>query len=165
MIIIDRLRRIIRENETVSLTLKLYPNADVLDEDPPWVASLKVIERINIIRNPQFTQLLHNHDTILIDSPTTTLLQGIATKLPVFVLTSVISPPRSHLHLLMKRAVCADGAEALMNRLELYLQTGDYSADCDDREYIKLYGTHLDDGKSSQRALVILKKILQGGRQ
>jgi len=65
----------------------------------------------------------------------------------------------------MKRAVCADGAEALMNRLELYLQTGDYSADCDDREYIKLYGTHLDDGKSSQRALVILKKILQGGRQ
>ncbi|MFH2011566.1 MAG: hypothetical protein ABIJ37_02490 [Pseudomonadota bacterium] len=165
MIIVERMKKISRENKKISLTLKLHPGADVLDEDPPWVASLKGIERINIIRNPIFTQLLHSHDVVLIDSPTTTLLQAIATRLPVFVLTSVISPPRVHLHLLMKRAVCADHAEALMNRLEVYLQTGEYPADCDNREYIKLYGTHIDDGKSSQRALAVLKRTLQGGRR
>jgi hypothetical protein len=164
MIIVEGMKRIIRGNKKASLTLKLYPNADALDEDPPWAASLKGIERINIIRNPQFARLLQSHDAVLIDSPTTTLLQAIATRLPVFVLTSVISPPRAHLPLLMQRAVCADNAETLINRLELYLQTGDYTADRDDREYMKLYGTHLDDGKSSQRALAILEKTLKGAK-
>jgi len=164
MIIVEGMKRIIKGNNKLSLTLKLYPNADVLDEDPPWASSLKGIDLINLIRNPPFIQLLDSHDAVLTDSPTTTLLQAIATRHPVFVLTSVISLPMVHLPLMRQRAVCADNAETLMKSLELYLQTGNYPADCGNREYIKLYGTHLDDGKSSQRALAILEKTLKGAK-
>jgi len=103
---------------------------------------------------------LYEHDIVIIESPTTTLLQAIATGLPVFVLTSIITPPRADLPLLMKRAVCAENAEELMDKLEEYLKTGHYPADINSREYLKLHGTHLDDGEGHLRALKVLNDVM-----
>ena len=96
----------------------------------------------------------------MVDVPTTTLLQAIATKLPVFVLNSVVSAPLKDLHILSNRAVCASSAAGLMNKLEEYLRTGQYEADVNSREYLRRYGTHLDDGKSDIRAADFIKAAL-----
>ncbi len=104
-----------------------------------------------------FIELLNKHDEVLIDTPTTTLLQVIAKKLPVFVLTSIISLPRPDLSILKKRAVCA---ERLMNDLENYLKTDHYHANAENMEFLKLYGTYKDDGKSDSRAEAIVKRTL-----
>ncbi len=160
-IIIKGLKSITKQMDNVSVAIKLYPGANVLDEDPPWVNDLKDIKNIKLIRSElTFVELLNKHDAVLIDTPTTTLLQAIATKLPVFVLTSIISPPRSDLSILKKRAVCAESAEGLMNDLGNYLKTEHYHANAENREFLKLYGTYKDDGESDSRAEAIVKRTL-----
>jgi len=157
-IILERLKEMIAKREAVSLTIKLYPHSDIINEDPPWVSDLKKIRRISLVRHPNFDQLLTRYDILLIDSPTTTLLQAIATRLPVFVLTSIISPSLANLPLLRKRAVCAESAVQLMDDLEAYLNSGDYGSSVENREFLKCFGTYLDDGNSDLRAQVMVKK-------
>lgn len=161
MVIISRLKDIVGKSADLSLTIKLYPNPETLDDDPPWTTDLSGIPKIHLVRNPAFSLLMRSFDILLIDSPTTTLLQAIATRKPVFVLTSVVSPPSAHLPLLKKRAVCSDRADGLMDALNAFIQTNIYPADCEDREFLKLYGTCLDDGHSHRRVENIIKKYLE----
>lgn len=158
--ILERLKDMIDKRETISLTIKLCPHSDMINEDPPWVPDLKEISKISLVRYPNFDELLARYDILLIDSPTTTLLQAIATRLPVFVLTSIISPSLADLPLLRKRAVYAESAGELMDELEAYLNSGEYPSDVDNREFLKCFGTHLDDGNSDLRAQAIVKKML-----
>lgn len=159
-VIVKRMRDVVRTRYNVSLTVKLHPGADILDEDPPWTEDLKNSDRIDLTRQPSFVELLDEHDAVIVDSPTTTLLQAVATRLLVFVLTSVVSPPRSDLQALKKRALCASSAARLMDLLEAYLDTGQYRADVTNRDFLKLYGTYLDDGMSHLRAESIVKRAL-----
>jgi hypothetical protein len=158
-IIIDGLKDIIGKMNNVHLTVKLCPDSDKI-EDPPWCDVLTDVQNIHMMRHPGFVDLLNNHDVIIIDSPTTTLLQAIATRLPVFALTSIICPPREDIFILQKRAVCSGDAETLIYELTNYLITGHYLCDVNNREYLKLYGTYTDDSGSAIRGLDLLQSIL-----
>jgi hypothetical protein len=158
MVIVKWLIRFAATMENIFVTIKLHPH---LHNDPPWITDVKDQRNINLVRNPEFVELLTEHDLILIDSPTTTLLQSISTRLPVYVLTSIIKPSPSDIHLLKKRAVCTESAETLMAGIEDYLKTGFYPADVNDNKYLNLYGTHLDDGKSADRVLTILEGLTE----
>jgi hypothetical protein len=163
-IIADALKKMVINSDRVRVTIKLHPTVERHDGDAPWVAALKNVEKIELKREPGFVEMLNTHDIIIIDAPTTTLLESIATYKPVFVLTSVISPPKDDLPLLMQRAVCAESAFELMDKVNAYISEGRYEADVYDREYLKLYGTYLDDGKSHERIKEEIRSVLGRAR-
>jgi hypothetical protein len=138
------------------VTLKLSPGKTC--QDPPWtseVFNLKVVKD-----SPTFVKLLQCHDVIIIGCPTTTLLQAIATKKPLFALVSHIGYTEQMRTMLARRAVCANQAGELMRLLRSYLQSGIYPADLNDDAFCKAYGNHLNDGKSIDRAVRLVNKYL-----
>ena len=117
---------------------------------------------IKIIRNEKgFTELLRESKTVILDWPSTTLLQSAVTDKPIFVLTNLIKLKAEASELLKKRVVCAETPEELIKKLDNYLKTGNYPADVNNREFIKEYGTYLDDGKSAERAVNKVLEIIK----
>ncbi|MDP3181679.1 MAG: hypothetical protein Q8M54_02535 [Desulfobaccales bacterium] len=156
MIILQNIMELISKNKKISVTVKLYNSSAY---NPPWVEELTNHEMVRIILNrPNFTELLPQHDLVIIDSPTTTLLQAVATKLPVFALMSVIRWPQEAITLLEKRAYCAERAEDLMKGLKQFIEKGTYPGEVTNDEFLKQYGTH--DGNGHQVALSLMEKIL-----
>lgn len=135
----------------LDITIKLHPLAG--PEDPPWLADLADTPQIRVVKAaPTFVQLLAKNDVIIIDSPTTTALQAAATNKPMFV-TRLIGYPDAARQLLARRAVCTDEVGELVKKLDRFLSTGRYEADVNNREFLRAYGTHLDDGQSAGRAV------------
>jgi hypothetical protein len=158
MVILHKLLRLLEKYEHLCITVKLYPST-YSDENPPWVEDLRKSERIRIVYNrPNFVELLTHHEVVIIDSPTTTLLQAIATKLPVFVLMSVICWPDEATVLLEKRGWCAKKAEDLMVNLERYVENGTYDRNVEDHDFLTKYGVHNSDPVNN--ALSLVKSVL-----
>ncbi|MBA7541017.1 hypothetical protein ES705_33323 [subsurface metagenome] len=144
-------RQIVHYLETLQdekITFKLHPNLSY--RTPP----LEIInENIKIVRNKKnFAEILPNCKLIIIDFPSTIFLQSAVTDKAIFCLTNLIELKQEALVLMKKRAVCAEIPEKLIKKLDDYLKTGNYPADVNNREFIKKYGTYLDDGKSAERA-------------
>lgn len=138
------------------VTFKLSPGKTC--QDPPWVDE---ISNLKVVKDSQsFVELLQCNDIIIIDCPTTTLLQAIATKKPVFALLHHAGYTEQMQTMLARRAVCANQAEELMKLLRSYLQSGIYHADLNDDAFCKAYGNHLNDGKSIDRAVRLVNKYL-----
>ena len=162
MAIVTRLIEILKDIPDISVTIKLFPGAEVHDEHPPWVKDLKGVDRLNlIIDQASFSKLLSSHDIVIVDLPTTTLLQAVATKLSVFALMSIVRWPDRVEASLKKRAICADSANELMDHLREYLVSGVYKADAEDNTFLKLYGNYLDDGKCKERVLELLRQYVK----
>lgn len=157
MILIKNLINMVESTGNIRLTIKLHPN---FEEDPPWINDFKHSDNVRLIRDTGFVELLFDHDIIVIDSPTTTLLQAVSTRLPVYALTSIVKPSQNDLQILKKRAVCCDSAESMIEVLKKHIEDGIYQANTDDNEYKKLYCTHLDDGKSEQRVYSLVKDLI-----
>ena len=159
-LIIKHLLALTHRYETeLKVYVKLHPSA--YSEDPCWVAGLSGNPGIEVIKHKlSFTQLMETSDIIIIDAPTTTILQAAATAKPVFTHLNIVGCTDEAKKLLDKRVICTDAADELMQRLNRYLETGQYDADVHNREFLKSYGTHIDDGKSSQRALNELLGII-----
>jgi hypothetical protein len=156
MMIMDSLKQIVNNYEA-KVTVKL-PRASfsVL----PLANEFSLIFRVVVV-SPNFIQLMYENNIIIIDAPTTTVLEAVATKKPVFVLMNHIRYPDIARILLQKRAVCADSVEELMSQLQCYIEQGIYAADVDNDEYLREYGNYLNDGKSAQRALNKVLEIVE----
>jgi len=90
-------------------------------------------------------------DAIIVDMPSTTLLEAVATKAAVFCLTRNTGITEEAEELLRKRAVCASDAKVLMDKVEEFSRSGRYEADVSNDEFLEAYGTFLDC-KASERA-------------
>jgi len=156
MVILQNILELTRKYKQISVTVKLYHSAAF---NPPWVNELANREKIRIvIEKPSFVELLPQHDLVIVDSPTTTLLQAVATQLPVFVLMSVIRWPDEAISLLRKRAYCADRAAELMQALNRFLENGTPSFEVTNQEFLRQYGAH--DGHGKETALSLTEAIL-----
>jgi hypothetical protein len=49
----------------------------------------------------------------------------------------------------------------MLQKLNQYLETNIYDADVNNVEFLKAYGTHIDDGRSSNRAVTALLKAIE----
>lgn len=108
----------------------------------------------------RFTELFSKARAIVIDLPTTTVLEALTTRKPVFVLTQFIELNFRASELLKQRAICCLTADELVQRLDDFLIKGLYDADIDNDEYLKAFGTYLGDGKSAERGVqVVLDRI------
>lgn len=158
IIILFSLLKCLRNNQRLSLTIKLAPSHYRYD-NPPWVEDLPKSKRIRIVYGrPNFVELLTRHDVVIIDSPTTTLLQAVSTKLPVFVLMSVIRWPDEAVDLLRRRASCAENAVRLMEELEQYTRARTYDGDLENDDFLRQYAVH--NGKAVSTVMSLMQRIL-----
>ena len=124
---------------------------------------LNAVKKIQIIREEKtFTDLLSAASIVILDRPSTTALEACITNKPIFVLIGKGSWYSLPAQLLRKRAVIAETPEQLCNVIDDYLNKGVYPADVTNREFVRAYGCHLDDGKCSDRAVTELINIIEG---
>ena len=128
------------------------------------MTELNGLGRVRIVHNkPNFVELLRESDVVIIDSPTTTLLQSMATTLPVFVSMGLLRWPGNAVELIKKRAYCADNATELMDMLEGFIRSGDYRCDVKNVEFLREYGIH--EGNSKITALSLINRYLDGQQE
>jgi len=140
------------------IIFKLHPNVSFRIY-PDLILKKNNIEVIRTEKS--FIELLPDAKLIILDWPSTTLLQAAATRKPIFVLTNFSKLKPEALILLRRRAVCGETVEQLIEALNFYLKHGIYPSDVHDREFLKMYGTYFDDGKSAERAFNKILEIIK----
>lgn len=157
------LKQLCASKHASSITVKLPPMYDG-DYEPPWTYELRGAPNVRFVgAEKSFQKLLLEHDAVLIDSPTTTLLEALSTDIPVFVLTAAVRWPDESLAELSRRAVCDDDPDRLVEELGGFIRTGLYPADRADRAFLRKYGTHFDDGRSAERGAGAVLTVIANG--
>lgn len=113
-------------------------------------------DHIRIVPNGRFQDLLPVADAIIIDYPSTTLVEALVTTKPVLVLTDARLLPfdESAMELLKKRARMAYTPTEFVEMVREFLADGSLEDDIStDTEFLRMYGTHLGDGRSLDRAV------------
>ena len=108
-----------------------------------------------------FVELLRDARAVILDAPATTCLEVCVTEKPLFVLMNRSRWLPEAESLIKRRAVVAYTPEELVEKIDRYITQGAYEADLRDREFIKRYGTHLDDGGSAARSTEFIRSILE----
>lgn len=118
-------------------------------------------QKVEVIQDEDtFLSLLPNAEVVILDRPSTTAVEACITYKPLFVLLASrnwFSFPET---LLRKRAVIAYTPEALLEAVDRYLREGIYPADVKNREFVRAFGCHLDDGGAVRRAKDELMRII-----
>jgi hypothetical protein len=144
------------------IVIKLHPSYEY--SEPPWVAKITRVKGIHTIKDQgSFETLLAEADAVVLDFPSTVLLQSIATSLPVFVLVRHWQFPHAVRERLQRRAIVCDSAAELVNRLQEFIETSGYPADPQETSFLQGFGTYLNDGRSHERALNLVSTILESG--
>jgi hypothetical protein len=123
----------------------------------------KKYKNCQIIANEsRFVDLLSKADIIVIDFPTTPLLESLTTSKPIFLYTGLLKIDDYAEQLLKQRVFCYKELPAFCESISKFLETGRIidPVDYNNTEFLKRYGTHLNDGKSSIRAAQTLKDIV-----
>ena len=141
--------------------IKLHPTPfyalPVLDEYCQSFAQQNVWTVRNAI---DASSLFSVADAIIIDAPSTTLLQAIACKKPVFCITKHLKLGNKTEALLAKRVVLSENPEELMKEVEYFIESKKYKADIDNDEFLKSFGT-VPDGRASQRAATAVDELIK----
>ena len=119
---------------------------------------------------PSNTRMITNETTlrelyprakaIVLDMPTTTLLESVTTEVPVFVYTGFMELTSHANELLQKRAVVNDNIDVLLEDLSACLSRGQYQPDVNNREFLLSYSCHSEDGNSAKRAYEAVLNII-----
>ena len=151
-------------NNDCDIIVKYHPNP--IYRAPPLhsYAQEKGLNNCRFLKDESFTELLQIADIIVIDWPSTTLLQALTTSKPIFVYTGHHDLDKETETLLKRRAYCFSDTDGLKKSLDLFLKSNklDVEVDLKDMEFLKMYGTYLGDGKSCIRAANTLIKIING---
>lgn len=138
--------------------LKLYPRRSdynfVREPIDDWLKRQN-FRNCEIIRDVPFIQTLAQVDLIIIDVPSTTLLQALTTNKKIIVLAdrSTIRFDQHAAELLKKRAVLSETKEQFLRETEMTLSDSDWTLpEPVNDEFLRAYGTHLNDGRSAERA-------------
>lgn len=138
--------------------LKLHPGYYQHTHFAEYVKD-KQYNHIKIVKNePAFPFLLHNSDIIIIDFPSTTLLQAIASRKTVFVLLKHLTLTAKAQQLLKKRAFCSENLEEFLEMIVAYLNRKnlEQKPDVNNSEFLEEYGIAFKTGDVSERVTNIL---------
>jgi len=149
--------------DNYNFIIKMHPNLQF--REPPVRAYVEDRKYKNFffVRNEyNFTDLLTPADAIVIDFPTTSLLQSLTTNKPIFAYFGHLNIDDDARKLLDRRIYCSNVLTDFLNILNGSLSTGFINIDknLDDNEFLKKYGTYQHDGKSLERSLQTIFKIV-----
>jgi len=105
-----------------------------------------------------FQDLALHAGAVVLDCPSTTLLEAIAGKKPVFTLTRHAKLTESAMSALVKRAYCTSDLDEFNEMLDKYLRRdpSSFHPDLANVEFLERYGIFKADGKVGERVLHIL---------
>ncbi|MBI4669569.1 MAG: hypothetical protein HY747_10395 [Elusimicrobia bacterium] len=146
------------KNSDIEIIVKLSPSRQY--EDPPWVNRFLNTKNMRIAKEGQFTDLLIQASAVILDCPTTTMLETLAAGRPLFVLLKHWLFAGEARQMLDRRAVGALEVEPLAASLESYIESGIYPRDINNDEYLKAYGTYLHDCSSAIRAFQVISTAI-----
>ncbi|MFH0861116.1 MAG: hypothetical protein V1921_07935 [Candidatus Altiarchaeota archaeon] len=153
---------IAKKKDYLSL-IKIHPNLMFRETPLRSYADKQGYDNCMFIRTEfLFQELFPVSDIIITDFPSTTLLQALTTTKPIFVYTGHLHIDKEAEDLLKRRAYCYPNLNEFTTALDTFLNDGklDTHVDLKNREFLKMYGTHLDDGKSDIRAASALLDII-----
>lgn len=141
--------------------IKLHPSSFyAVSELDNYCNNLRKNDVFTIRRKISAPLLFSVADVIIIDMPSTTLLQAVASKKPVFCLTRFLKFESKTLEVLKKRAVLSENEGQLLEEIRLFLKSGKYKADLNNSEFLENYGTNLDC-KAAKRAVDAVDKLIK----
>lgn len=155
---------VLGHKDNYKVIVKQHPSR--IHREPPLrlYSEEKKISNCRFIRDEYaLPELLQIADVVIIDWPVTTLLQALTTSKPIFVYTGHLHIDKEAEILLKRRAHCYSDLAEFTKALDTFLSSDsiDTQVDLNDREFLKMYGTHLDDGKSGVRAANVLINIIK----
>jgi hypothetical protein len=96
-------------------------------------------ENIRVDYATPFTALLETAGVVILDTPTTTLVEACSTRVPIFVLGGRTEYYQEFLEVVRRRVIWCENQEELVMELDSYLRTGRYGADLNDDTYFCEY--------------------------
>lgn len=144
-----------------SVIMKLHPSPIYKESDFQSYVIEKGFKNFQFIKNEKsIVELLSLADVIVIDLPSTTLLQALTTNKPLFVYMGHIQFDTKAYKLLANRAVCYEKLEDFLYELDVYLHNQKYPKDLFNNEYLEMFGTTTEEGFAAKRAAKKLKEII-----
>lgn len=141
--------------------IKLHPSKECNVQEVRDLIADQNDESILIISNQKsIIDLLPYVSCVIVDQPQTVVIQAIAAGLPVFALLNHLKLDAFTETLLRQRVVCQYSPEELLSSVKAFIDTGVYGADIHDEQYLKEYGTYLNDGNSAERAAGVLAGLI-----
>jgi len=154
--ILDTLAR----HQDYTIVVKTHPSHTHRETPLRWYAREKGFGNCRFIRDEcSFKDLLPLADVLVIDLPSTTLLEALTTSKPMFVYTGHLHIDDQAQKLLERRAFCHRELEDFVDGLEKFLSSGIMDMDLSDTEFLKRFGTA--DGASGKKAAEALIDIIR----
>lgn len=118
-------------------------------------------QHIRIEADGSTTAAMQTAHLIVIDSPSTVLLQAAATDSKILVFNGIFKMTEAGLAALKKRAIYSDDLNSFLALLENTLLRRDFdNSSCRNDEFLRLYGTYLNDGHSLERAVAAVERVI-----
>ena len=151
---------VLAQHQDYTIVVKTHPRPIYRETPLRWYAREKGFENCRFIRDEcSFADLLPLADVLVIDSPSTVLLEALTTSKPIFVYTGHLHMDDQAQKLLERRAFCHQKLKDFLDALERSLSGGTIDVDLGDTEFLRKFGTA--DGASGIRAAMALSEIIQ----
>jgi len=158
--LLTRVVQVVKEFEKVRFLYKPFP-------DPYPDPILRVIDRDlphgRVIADHEVLTLAGLADAVIIDLPSTALLEVLTTRKPILLFSDnrFVSLRPEARSLLIKRCIVTESEEDFFVQLRGFLGNDCFTeVDTLDRSFLRAYGTHLDDGCSAERAVQFLENLI-----
>jgi hypothetical protein len=143
--------------------VKTHPNPICRDSPMRLYSKENKFENCQFVRDEcDFPDLLPIADLLVIDFPSTTLLQALTTSKPIFVYTGHLHLDAQAQKMLEQRAFCYRDLKSFVDALDRYLSKGkiDKHVSLNDKKFLTAYGMSLQEKGSGLRAAKMLKEIM-----
>ncbi|MFC1986971.1 hypothetical protein ACFLVH_00245 [Chloroflexota bacterium] len=148
----------------IQLIAKLHPRDIVKNPIYDWFRK-NPLPNVKIIRDTPFIKLLHEADLFIMDHPSTTLVQALTTNKKIILYndrTFFRFDPQAA-ELVRKRVLFSETREQFLKDIESVLGEEDWALpEPTNDEFLKAYGTYINDGGSAGRAVQVLINLAEG---
>ena len=144
-----------------SVFLKLNPGEEEDYQIKEFISANK-FHNISVYKTERnFSKLLEEADIIILDCPSTMLLEAIAAHKTVFLLLDFVKIPEEVKKSLEKRVYCSENIEELKDLVQKFLNSNptNQAPDINNMEFLELYGIHTGEKRISDRVNDILENL------
>lgn len=142
----------------------LYKSFVSIGTDPTIEMLKEVCPKCRIINNIPLSDLQWSADVLIHEVPSTGMYEGLLTDKPMIVYSDrdVYRLSSEAKEMLSRRVILTESVDAFVEKTKNFLEANDFAPlKNPDREFLKRYCTHLDDGKSAHRASDAIAAIVK----
>lgn len=117
------------------------------------------LRNCRLIKDVDFDDLLDQGDIFIFDWPMTAFMQALVAGKDVLILDMGIPLDKNALKILDAKHMVAHTKEEFVNNIQMVLKDKRLINTAAHQEFLSKYGTHLDDGKSSERFISFINNV------